>query len=119
MLRRKHRKKHNFFNTRIRKLENDKTITYKIRFINSLKFTPSSLSTVADNLTEGLHNNKYKDFKSYLDVKNHGFLSFGEKIIKHLSSKYSKKFLGSAKTSTTYALKTISKKFISTNCWWA
>ena len=43
------------------------TITYKIKFIDSVRFMPSSLSSLADNLSEGLHNNKFKYCKSYLE----------------------------------------------------
>ena len=38
MLRRKHRKVHNFFSTNKKELENGKIVTYKIKFIDSLRF---------------------------------------------------------------------------------
>ena len=41
-----------------KELENGKTITYKIKFIDSLKLIPSSLSSLVDNLSEGLLNYK-------------------------------------------------------------
>ena len=34
------------------------TISYKIKFINSERFMATSLSNLADNLTEGIHNIK-------------------------------------------------------------
>ena len=37
----------------------NKKITYKIRFIDSLRFIVSSLSDLADNLAEGLHDGKW------------------------------------------------------------
>ena len=42
-------------------------ITYKIKFIDSYRFMPTSLSNLADNLSEGLHNNRFVDCESYLD----------------------------------------------------
>ena len=35
--------------------ENGKTITYKIKFIDSVMFVSSLLSNLDDNLNEGLH----------------------------------------------------------------
>ena len=48
---------------------NDKIvkISYKIKFIDSYRFMSTSLSKLIDNLSEGLHNNKCKYCKSYLD----------------------------------------------------
>ena len=42
-------------------------ISYKTKFINSYRFMSTSLSKLVDNLSEGLHNDKCKDCKSYLD----------------------------------------------------
>ena len=46
-------------------------ITYKIKFINSYRFMPTSLSKLVDNLSEELHNNKFLNCESCLDyIKN-------------------------------------------------
>ena len=45
-------------------------------------------------------------------VKGYGFLSFAKNMNKSLSNKYSQKLLGSAKKSTTDAIKTASKRAI-------
>ena len=45
-------------------------------------------------------------------VKRYGFLSFTKNIGKSLSNKYGQKLLDSAKKSTTYAIKTTSKRAI-------
>ena len=42
-------------------------ISYKIKFIDSYRFMSTSLSKLIDNLSEGLHNDKCKYCKSYLD----------------------------------------------------
>ena len=42
-------------------------ITYKIKFIDNFRFMSASLSKLVDNLSEGLHNNRCVNCKSYLD----------------------------------------------------
>ena len=57
-----------YFSVPINKeLNNDKTITYEIRLIDSFRFMSSSLSNFVDNLAEGFHNKKCKDCKSCLE----------------------------------------------------
>ena len=48
---------------------NDKItkISYKIKFIDSYRFMSTSLSNLVSNLSEGLHNDRCIDRKSYLD----------------------------------------------------
>ena len=55
--------------TRKDKDGNDKAtkIPYKIKFIDSFRFMSTSLSNLADNLSEILHNNRCIDCKSCLD----------------------------------------------------
>ena len=48
-------------------LDNGKSITYKIKFTDSFRFMSSSLSSLVDNLSEGLHSDKCTDCKSCLD----------------------------------------------------
>ena len=45
-------------------------------------------------------------------VKRYGFLCFAKNLGKSVSNKYGKKLLDSAKKSTTYAIKTASKRTI-------
>ena len=42
-------------------------LTYKLKFIDSFRFMSTSISKLVDNLSEGLHNNRCVDCKSYLD----------------------------------------------------
>ena len=48
---------------------NDKItkISYKTKFIDSYRFMSTSLSNLVNNLSEGVHNDKCTDCKSYLD----------------------------------------------------
>ena len=50
-----------------KELGNGKSITYKMNFIDSLRFMSSSLSNLVDNLSEGLHSDKCTDCKPCLD----------------------------------------------------
>ena len=50
--------------------------------------------------------------KDRIYVKGYGFLSFAKNMGKNLSNKYRQKPLGSAKKSTTDAIKTASKRAI-------
>ena len=50
-----------------KQLDNGKTVTYKLKYIDSFTFMSSSLLILVNNLSEGLHNDKYIDCKSYLD----------------------------------------------------
>ena len=51
------------FSVPIKKHGNCKTITYKIKFIDSFRFMSSPLSNLVDNLSEGLHSDKCIDCK--------------------------------------------------------
>ena len=49
------------------------TISYKIKFFDSARFMATSLSNLADNLTEGIHKIKCKGcdcFPEYESLKN-------------------------------------------------
>ena len=60
--------KHITFSVPIKKgLDNGKSITYKIKFIDSFRFMSSSLLNLVDNLSEGLHCDKCIYCKSCLD----------------------------------------------------
>ena len=87
-----------------KKIENkDIEITYKIKFIDSYRFMSSSLSKLVDNLSEGIHNNKFVDCKScldYIETKNEKLIlkcfncetyyrkKFNKELIKRFASTY-------------------------------
>ena len=52
MFRRKHRKVYNFLVPIKKELDNSKTITYKLKFIDTFRFMSSALSSPVDNLSE-------------------------------------------------------------------
>ena len=50
-------------------MENDKTITYRIKFIDSVRFMSMSLLSLTDYLSKGLHINKCKNCRSGLEYR--------------------------------------------------
>ena len=50
-----------------KELDNGKLMTYKLKFVDSFRFMSSSLSSLVDNLSEGLHSDKCTDCKFCLD----------------------------------------------------
>ena len=50
-----------------KELDNGKTITYRLKFIDSFRFMSTSLSSLVDNLSEKRHSDKCKDCKSERD----------------------------------------------------
>ena len=80
----------------ITKIEKDSnkivaTISYKIKFIDSARFIASSLSSLVDNLVEGIHKIKCKACDCFLECE-----SVEEKLIKYkctfCNKDYSKRF---------------------------
>ena len=56
-----------------KELDNGKTITSKLKFIDSFRFISSKLSSLVDNLLEGFHNKKSKEcglYRDYIGVKD-------------------------------------------------
>ena len=45
------------------------TISYKIKFIDRARFMATSLSNLVDNLTEGIHKIKCKDWDVFINMK--------------------------------------------------
>ena len=46
------------------------TISYKIKFVDSARFMASSLSNPVNNLAEGIHKIKCKDYNSFLEYES-------------------------------------------------
>ena len=69
------------FSVPIKKESNkDGTIIYRIKFVDSFIFMSTSLSSLVDNLSEGIHNNgKYDNCSScleYISTRKNGKLLF-------------------------------------------
>ena len=60
-------KYYNYLEANLEKLDNDKIIAYKVKFINSFRVMSSLLSSLIDKSPTGLHDDKCKDCNSYLD----------------------------------------------------
>ena len=67
MFEKKYRKIHNFFSNSQERTWYGKTITCKIKFIDSFRFMSSSLSSLVDNLSEDFHNTKREECDSCRD----------------------------------------------------
>ena len=67
MFGRKYRKIYYFLKPIKKELDKGKSITYKIKFIDSFRFRSSLLLSLVDNLSEEAHSDKCTDCKSFLD----------------------------------------------------
>ena len=67
LFRRKYKKYITFLVPVKKELENNKTITCKIKFINSFRFMSSSISSLVNNLSEGFRKDQCTDCKSCLE----------------------------------------------------
>ena len=65
MFRQKQRKIHNIFCTNQKKSNEDGTIIYRIKFIDSFRFMSTSLSTLVDNLSNRIYDNHKCDSCGY------------------------------------------------------
>ena len=90
------------------------TVSYKMKFIDSIRFMERSLSNLVDNLTEGIYKIKYKDcncFLEYESVKDNSMKYKCSSCNKNYSSNFDeelkKKFKNTFKFSNNYINKFI------------
>ena len=102
--------------TKIDKKGNEtvETVSYKMKFIDSIRFMERSLSNLVDNLTEGIYKIKYKDcncFLEYESVKDNSMKYKCSSCNKNYSSNFDeelkKKFKNTFKFSNNYINKFI------------
>ena len=91
--------------------ENIITISYKMKFIDSARFMASSLSSLVDNLAEGILKIKFKDcdcFLEYESVKEnsikYNYLSckkdYSNKLNEQLKKRFKNEFVSSNKNNS-------------------
>ena len=75
-----------------KELDNSKTITYKLKFIDSFSFTSTSLTSLVDNLSDGFHCDKCIDSKSSF---NYMILQDDQLMLRYVECKknYQKDFI--------------------------
>ena len=90
------------------------TISYKIKFINSARFMATSLSNLTDNIAEGIHKIKCKDFDCFLEYEivkdnliKHKCLSCNKDYSNKLDEKLKKRFKNTFKFSVNDINKSI------------
>ena len=86
--------------------ENVVTVSYKIKFIDSARFMPSSLWNLVDNLAKGIDKTKYKDCDCFLEYESgmdnlmkYKYLSCNKDYSKKLDEKLKKEFKNTFKFS--------------------
>ena len=89
------------FSVSIKKeLDYGKTITYKLKFINSFRFMSSSLFNLVDNLSEGFHSDECTDCRScfdYVSVKDDQLIFKCFECKKNYKIDYNKKLVKNCK----------------------
>ena len=98
MLRRKYRKYITFSVPIKKELDNNKTITYRLKFIDSFRFMWTSLSSLADNLSE-IYKKEWKVCEKRRKIKSVC------------------NFIGLENNKLNYECKECKKKVVKTNKW--
>ena len=119
MLRIKCRKIYYFFSTNLKKLDNGKTITYKLKFIDSFRFTSRKLSDVVDNLSEiykknAKHVRKAKNSNQYailLSLKIINYVANAKNVKKRWLKQINDELIKKSPNVTNFVMETLLNMF--------
>ena len=95
-------------------LDNGKTTSHKLKFIDSCRFMSSSLSSLVDNLSEGLHNKKCGKCKfclKYISIEDNKLVCKCTDCNKNYKLHFNKDLISSLQTHMNLVIKILINLF--------